>query len=221
MTAQDFADVRRNMVEGQIRTNRVTDPRIIEALGEVPRERFVPKQLQGVAYIDEDIEVAPGRHLMEPMVFARLAQGAQITEKDVCLDIGSATGYSATVLGRLAGTVVALESDTELARQAEENFNALGADNILQVQGPLEAGYPRQGPYDVILIDGAVENVPDAILAQLADGGRLVAVLCRPGDYGRATLFVKLHGTISDRPLFDAAVPQLGGAFSAPAKFTF
>lgn len=221
MSALNFADVRRNMVESQIRTNRVTDPRIIDALGDVPREQFVPKRLRGVAYVDEDIEIAPGRFLMEPMVFARLIQSAEINAGDVCLDIGSATGYSATVLGRLAGTVVALESESEIAREAEENFQRLGADNILLAEGPLENGYPRQGPYDVILLNGAVESVPKALLDQLAEGGRLVAVVCRPGDYGRATLFVNIRGQISQRPVFDAAVPPLVGEFSQPAGFSF
>lgn len=221
MSALDFAGIRRNMVEAQIRTNRVTDPRIIDALGSVPRERFVPKRLEGVAYVDEDLEIAPGRYLMEPMVFARLAQGASIDEADVCLDIGSGTGYSATVLGQLAGTVIALESDAGLADEAEENFQALGADNILLARGALESGYPRQGPYDVILLNGSVEHVPDALLAQLAEGGRLVAIVHEPGSYGRATLFVKYHGAVSQRPLFDAAVPSLAGAFSAPAAFRF
>lgn len=221
MSALNFTDIRRNMVESQIRTNRVTDPRIIDALADVPRERFVPKRLRGVAYVDEDIEIAPGRFMMEPMVLARLIQSADIGADDVCLDVGSVTGYSATVLGRLAGTVVALECDSEIACEAEENFQELGADNILVAEGLLESGYPRQGPYDVILLNGSVESVPDALLDQLAENGRLVAVVCRPGEYGRATLFVNVRGQVSHRQVFDAAVPPLAGKFSEPAGFSF
>lgn len=208
------------MVENQIRTNKVTDPRLIAAMAEIPRERFAPKRLQGFAYIDEDIEIAQGRYLMEPMVLARLLQTARVKPDDVALDIGCATGYSSAVLGRLAGTVVALEEDESLAKEAMAALSDVGADNVIVVTGPFAAGYPRQAPYDVILVNGAMPEMPDSIAAQLGEGGRLVSVMRRPGSVGEATLWAKYHGQLSHRPVFDAAIPWLPG-MEAPAGFQF
>jgi len=216
----DFAAVRHNMVENQIRPNRVTDPRVIEAMEAVPRELFVPKSLRGLAYIDEDLEVAPGRYLMEPMVMARLLQAAEIGPDDVVLDIGCATGYGPAVLARLATTVVGLESDPALAERATTLLAELGADSAAVVTGPLEAGYAAQAPYDVIVIEGAVEVVPEAITDQLAEGGRLVCVVAGRGTVGKLTAFLRLHGAISRRTEFDAAVPPLPG-FQSPPRFEF
>ncbi len=216
----DFAAVRHNMVEKQIRPNRVTDPRVIDAMEAVPRELFVPKSLRGIAYIDEDLEVAPGRYLMEPMVMARLLQAAEIEADDVVLDIGCATGYGPAVLARIAATVVGLESDPALAERATALLAELGVDNAAVVTGPLEEGYAAQAPYDVILIEGAVEEVPQAITDQLAEGGRLVCVVAGPRSVGKLTVFLRLHGGISRRTEFDAAVPPLPG-FQSPPKFEF
>ena len=208
----DYAAVRHNMVESQLRTNKVTNWRLIDAMDDIPRERFVPKQLSGVAYVDEDLLVAPGRYLMEPLVLARLLQAAAVTEEDVALDVGCATGYSSAVLGRLAGTVVGLEADAALADAASQTLSAAGADNVIVVTGNLADGYSRQGPYDVILFSGGIPVAPPALIDQLAEGGRMVAVLRSPGDaVGRATLWVKLRGTLSHRVVCDASVPALPG----------
>lgn len=216
----DFAAMRRNMVENQIRTNRVTDPRVIEAMETVPRELFVPKAMRAIAYIDEDIQVAPGRYLLEPMVMARLLQAAEIGADDVVLDIGCATGYGPALLARLAASVVGLESDAALADKASALLAELGVDNAAVVTGPLEEGYPKQAPYDVILIEGAVDEVPRAIADQLAEGGRLATVVRTSAPMGRATVFLRLHGAISRRPVFDAAVPLLPG-FRKEPEFVF
>jgi len=203
----DFAAVRRNMVEHQIRTNEVTDESLLAALAEVPRERFVPESLRGVAYIDEDLPLKKGRFLMEPMVFARLLQLAQVSPSDMVLDIGCTTGYSTAVLARLANTVVALESDPELAAAATATLAELGYDNTVVVTAPLAAGYAKQAPYDVIVFGGAVPRVPEKISRQLAEGGRLVAVV---GDgVGRGTLMTRTRGIAASRPVFDAATPVL------------
>lgn len=208
----EFAEVRHNMVECQLRTNKVTNWRLIDAMDDVPRERFVPKQLAGVAYIDEDLMVAPGRYLMEPMVLARLLQAATVTQQDVALDVGCGTGYSSAVLSRLAGTVVGLEPDAALAEQASQTLSAVGADNVIVVSGSVAEGYSRQGPYDVILLNGGVPFVPPPLIDQLAEGGRLVAVVRGAGEVvGRATLWIRLRGEISHRVLFDAAIPPLPG----------
>ncbi len=208
----EFATVRHNMVESQLRTNKVTNRRLIDAMDIVPRELFVPKPLAGVAYVDEDIMIAPGRYLMEPLVLARLLQAAEVSDQDVALDIACGTGYSSAVLGRLAGTVVGLEPDLNLAERASRILSESGGDNIIIVPGSVEEGYSRQGPYDVILLNGGVPFVPPPLMAQLAEGGRIVAVVRGVNEaLGRATLWFKIHGEISHRVLFDASVPLLPG----------
>ena len=207
----DYAAARLNMVESQVRPNKVTDPRLLEALLEVPREGFVSDQLRGVAYVDEDVPLGGGRFLMEPMVFARLVQTAAVKPGDTVLEVGCGTGYGAAVLARLAARVVTLESDPELGRQAEANLRRLGVSNAKVVVGPLAGGFAAAAPYAVILFAGAVERVPPAITEQLAEGGRLVAVIAPPGEPGRATLITRVGGALSRRVVFDAGTPVLPG----------
>lgn len=215
----DYAAARHNMVENQVRPNRVTDPLIISAMAELPREAFVPKPLVGIAYIDEALDLGRGRYLMEPMVLARLLQAAEVGAGDVVLDIGCATGYSAAVLARLASTVVALESDPALASRATETLTGLGIDTVAVVEGPLEQGYPRQAPYDVIFIDGAVSEIPSVVSDQLAEGGRMVVVI--HGDpVGKGMLTTRHGGILSSRQVFDAGTPMLLG-FAAEPAFAF
>jgi protein-L-isoaspartate(D-aspartate) O-methyltransferase len=216
----DYATARLNMVENQIRTNRVSDERVLAAIAAVPRERFVPKRLHGNAYVDQDLALGNGRYLMEPVVFARLLQVAEIGAGDVVLDIGCGTGYSAAVLGKLAGTVVALESDAALAKQAIEALTELDVDNAAVVEGPLDEGYPRQAPYDVIVLGGAVDAVPAVLTDQLVEGGRLVAVVNVAPSVGNIEVIHRLYGGLSRRQIFDAAVPILPG-FAAEHGFVF
>ncbi len=216
----DHAAARTTMVESQLRTNKVTDRTILEAYETIPRERFLPEGRAGFAYVDEDLLLAPGRYLMEPMVQARLLQAAKIETSDVVLDVGCATGYSSAILSRLAGTVVALESDDVLAGQANQSLQDLEFDNVVLVQGDLTKGYPKQGPYNVIFLGGAVAEIPPAILDQLAEGGRLVAVIRSQPHLGQAVLVGKNAGMTSRRVLFDAATPLLPG-FEAAPHFVF
>ncbi|MBN2752665.1 MAG: protein-L-isoaspartate O-methyltransferase [Rhodospirillaceae bacterium] len=211
----DFELARHNMVNNQVRTNRVTNPLVVSALRSIPREVFVPSPVKGVAYIDDDIEVASGRFLMEPMVFGRLLQLAEVQRTDTVLDIGCATGYSTAVLGRMASSVVALEEDVVLANWAVETLLGLGIDNAAVVEGELARGLPEQGPYDVILINGAVDRVPDDIRAQLAEGGRLVAVVQDKG-IGRATLITRRGGAFGHRVEFEANIVALPGFAKRP-----
>ncbi len=183
----DYASARRNMVESQLRPNKVTDPALLDALAAVPRELFVPEPLRSVAYVDEDIPLGRGRFLMEPMILGRLLELAAVRSSDVALVVGAGLGYSAAVLARIAGRVVALEGDRELAQQAAQMLQNLGVSNVALVEGPLAEGAPRQAPFNVILFDGAVDRVPPAILDQLPEGGRLVVVI-RTAGIGRATL---------------------------------
>lgn len=221
----DFEVARHNMVESQVHTADVTDPRILDAMSEIPREQFLPAHMRAVAYMDEDVrlreagEAGPARYLMEPMTFARLVQLAEIEHSDLVLDVGCATGYSSAVLARLAGSVVALECDEEMAASAAERLLDLGIDNVAVVTGPLADGYPGQGPYDVIVLGGSVPDVPEALTAQLKEGGRLVAVLDR-GPVGKARLFVRAGGMVSSRVAFDASVMPLPG-FQEEPKFLF
>ena len=215
----DTESRRVSMVNGQILPNKVTDERVTEALLAVAREPFVPKSLRGVAYVDEDIPVGDGRYLLEPMVFARLLQEAEVKAHDVVLDIGCATGYSTAVLARLAGSVVALECDAALADKANEMLNQLDVDNAGVVTGELADGMPDQGPYDVIFMNGAVEQLPDSLKQQLADDGRLVVV--QQGDGTGQAWVYRRHGDVIDgRPRFDAQVKRLPG-FEAEQVFTF
>lgn len=217
----DYAVARHNMVENQIRTNRVRDPQVLEAMQTVPRELFVPKQMRGIAYVDEDVDLGNGRYLMEPLVLARLLQLAEVKPQDVALVIGCGTGYTAAVLARLVSTVVALESDVDLATRAAGLLAEQGADNVAVVTGPLKDGYPTQAPYDLIVIDGGVQDIPTALCNQLAENGRLVAVMDGGlGSMGRGILVSRICGGFSRRVGFDAATPILPG-FTKPAGFIF
>ena len=221
----DFATARRMMVDGQVRTSDVTDLRIIAAMLDLPRERFVSAANAPLAYLDLDLPVAPPtagesvRRLLKPMVLAKLVQAAAVEADDHVLDVACATGYSSALLARLARSVVALEQDPALLRLARETLAAVGASNVTVEAGPLTAGWPAAAPYDVILLNGATEIVPDALCRQLKDGGRLVAVV-GGAPAGRAMLYRSVAGDVSGRPIFDAAAPLLPG-FAAPPAFVF
>ena len=206
-----FATQRRSMVDSQLRTNRVDDPALIAALLEIPRERFVPDRLASVAYVDEDLPLEGGRFVMEPMVFARLAQLLLPRPNDIVLDIGCGTGYSSAVLSRLCSTVVALECDTGLAEMARRNLAESDIDNVIVVDGPLEQGYPDQAPYNAILLGGAVPRIEAALTDQLADGGRLAAVVAEGPGPGRAMCATRGAGQVPCRVAFDANTRPLPG----------
>ena len=207
------------MVQCQLLPNQVTDARLIAAMGDVPREAFVPENRRDLAYGDKELELASGRYLMEPRVFARLLQAADIAPSDVVLDVGCASGYSTAVLARLAATVVGLEADKAFATAAASTLSRLSIDNAVVVEGSLAAGLPKQGPFDVIVVEGAIERRPDSLLGQLSEGGRLVAVQNQHG-VGRATLWRRSGELTARRDLFDAAVPKLP-EFDSPAAFVF
>lgn len=216
---QDFASARLNMVNSQVLTNKVTDERLADALLQVPREDFVPKAMRSVAYVDEDIPVAPDRYLMEPMVFGRMLEIVDIEADDLVLDIACGTGYSTAVLARLASSVVALESDEELAAKTDARLTGLAVDNAAVITGELTEGCASQAPFDVIFVNGAVEYVPDSWREQLADGGRMIVVE-RSGMVGQAVLYVRAGDIVSPRPVFDANLPLLPGLTKA-REFSF
>lgn len=205
----DFAAARRNMVDGQLRPNKVSDASILAVMEEQPRELFVPKALRGVAYTDEDVDLGAGRYLMEPVAAARLLQAAQLQRTDTVLVIGCASAYNAALIGQLVASVVAIECDPAAVRRSTEVLTEAGIDNVAVVEGHLANGAPNQAPFDAIFFDGAVAEVPAQIIDQLAEGGRLVAVVTGQRGIGKATLFERNFGLTSSRVLFDAAVPIL------------
>ena len=216
MTEHNFEQMRRAMVASQLRTTGVSDPRVVAAMGAVPRERFVPADRAGVAYADLLVPLAGGRALNPPMALGKLLTEAQPRPGDHALLVGAATGYSAAVLSRLVASVVAVEQDAALLQAAR---TALVGSAIEFVEAPLAGGHPAAAPYDLILIDGAVEVIPDAIVDQLADGGRLAAAIV---DGGVIRLAVGRRGGdgFGMVAFADAAAAHLPG-FAKPRTFNF
>lgn len=216
----DYAAARLHMVDSQLRTNKVTDEGVLDAFLAVPRERFVPAPLHGIAYVDDDVPLGGGRFLTEPMVVARMLQEAAIGASDTVLEVGCAGGYGTALLARLARSVVGIDSDAGLVSEAQERLRALGIANAAVICCPMTEGYASRAPYDVIIFEGAVERIPEAIAEQLAEDGRLVAVVEESGAVGRAMLMTRTNGVVSRRPIFDAAVSPLPG-FRREAGFVF
>ncbi|HEU5017901.1 MAG TPA: protein-L-isoaspartate O-methyltransferase [Pseudolabrys sp.] len=215
----DFAAARRNMVEGQVRTADVTDLRIIAAMLEVPRERFLPAAVAGLAYLDFDVPLpaAPGRRLLKPMVLSKLIHAGAIKATDRVLDVGCATGYGAAILARMAAEVVALEENAALAEMAKANLS--DQPHVSVVNGKLADGWPVGTPYDVILVEGATEIEPTPLCRQLADRGRLLCIL-GAGPAAKASVLSRTGDDIGVRHVFDATAAVLPG-FVKPLEFAF
>jgi protein-L-isoaspartate(D-aspartate) O-methyltransferase len=215
-----FEVARTRMIESQLRPNNVIDGRVLDAFAAIRRELFVPEHLRHVAYIDEDLPLGRRRYLMEPRVAARLLQAAQIKAAETVLIVAAGTGYEAAVTSLLARNVVAVEEDAELARRGRAALvdHAIASVNV--VEGPLCKGYRPRAPYDAIVLAGAVAEVPSEITAQLAEDGRLVAVVRPANTIGRATLTTRTGGVLARRVIFDAAIPLLPG-FSPKPNFVF
>jgi protein-L-isoaspartate(D-aspartate) O-methyltransferase len=214
----DFAAARRNMIATQVKTAAVTDPLVISALEGVPREAFVPPAQRSFAYMDEDLSVGKGRYAMEPAVLARLLQLADVQPGDCALVTAAGSGYSAAVLAQMTSPVIALDSEPSVLALARQGCAAAGAA-VTVVAGDPKAGCPDRGPFDVIIIDGAVAEIPTALENQLKDGGRLVAVVKRDG-IGRATVVTRAGKAFSRHESFDAMTPLLPEFTLAP-KFVF
>ena len=214
----DAAKARRFMVDGQVRTADVTDPDMVEAMLSLPRERFMPAGKAALAYLDSDIPLAKDRALLKPMVLAKLIQAAQVARGDRVLDVGCGTGYSTALLAHIAGSAVGLEEDVDLAARAREALASVGARAEVVV-GPLTAGWPAGTPYDVILLNGATEIVPETLGAQLKPDGRLACIYGR-SPVGKAMIYRLSEGRLVGRPVFDAAAPVLPG-FAAAPQFVF
>ena len=216
---------RKNMIANQLKVSEVTDKALLDALASVQRESFVPEQLKEVAYLDEDIRLFHDRYLMEPLVFARLVQAAQISEASKVLIIGAATGYSAAVVSKIAAHVVAIESQREMADMARKNLRKVSAP-VEVFSAALTVGYAMFAPYDVIIIEGAVSAIPEDVSQQLAEGGRLVTVVNKQQrldamfGLGTATCYEKRGGQLYAQALFECSVGVLA-EFKEKQEFTF
>ena len=212
----DYATRRTVMVDTQVRPSDVTKFPIIDAMLTVPRERFVPVSRREAAYAGEHLELAPGRVILDPRTFAKLLDALEIGPSDIVLDLGCGLGYSTAVIARLAEFVVGVEDDPARAEEAQALLSEADADNAAVFAGPLAKGSARSGPYDVILIEGGIESLPDALAAQLKDGGRIGA-LWAEGELGIARIGHKADGVIHWRHAFNAGAPVLTGFGKAVA----
>jgi protein-L-isoaspartate(D-aspartate) O-methyltransferase len=214
----DYAARRTTMVDTQIRPSDVTKFPIIDAMLSIAREEFVPATLREAAYVGENLDLGRGRVMLEPRTLAKMLDALDVQRNEMVLDLGSGLGYSAAVIARLAEAVVAVESDAELAEEAQGILSREGADNVILHQGPLAEGAAQHGPYDAIMIEGAVAEMPAGLLAQLKDGGR-IACLFMEGALGVVRIGYKLDGGISWRFAFNASAPVLPG-FEKQAAFS-
>lgn len=206
----DYATRRRVMVDTQVRPSDVTKYPIINAMLTVPREQFVPNAKREAAYVGENLELAEGRVMLEPRTLAKMLDALAIGPEHLVLVVGAGSGYSSAVIAHLAEAVVALEEDEALASDAEATLGDTGADNVAVVEGPLTEGAPRHGPYDAILIEGGVEEVPEAITGQLKEGGRIAALFMQ-GSLGTVRIGWCVDGAMTWRYAFNAAAPVLPG----------
>ncbi|RME15529.1 MAG: protein-L-isoaspartate O-methyltransferase [Alphaproteobacteria bacterium] len=202
--------LRRAMVDSQIRPSDVTKYPVLEAMLAIPREPFVPDSHVGAAHADSQIPLGGGRYMLEPRTFAKMLDTLDIRPDELVLDLGSGLGYSAAVIGHIADFVIAVEEDEGLAAEAERRLPEAGIDNAAVIAGPLAEGDARHGPYDVIVLEGAIETLPDALAAQLKEGGRIAAIFSE-GVAGRARIGVKVAGRIDWHDAFDATAPVLRG----------
>lgn len=216
----DFKEARRRMVDSQVRTNDVTDLRVQAALELIPREDFVPADKRDVAYIEREIAIAPGRVLLTARDFSKLAAAAEPRASDLVLIAGAGTGYAAAVFSRLVEMVVAVEGDAALAAQAQETINRLEIGNAVVLNAEAADGAARQGPFDLIFVDGGIEKRPDALLAQLREGGRLAAIQRINGVF-RGVVWRRSGDAFACAEKFDATTRMVLPGFAAEKAFVF
>lgn len=205
-----FATRRMMMVDTQVRPSDVTKFPIIEAMLSVPREIYVPRDLQEAAYVGDNLSLGAGRVMLEPRTLAKMLDALDVQPSEMVLDVGCGLGYSSAVIARLAETVVAVEEDAEMAAEAQRLLSVEGVDNAVVVTGPLAAGAAKHGPYDAVMVEGGVESIPDALVHQIKDGGRIAAVFME-GNVGTVRIGIKREGRINWRFTFNAAAPVMGG----------
>ena len=217
----DFKIARKNMVENQIRANKVTSLNVINAFLDVPREKFVPDALQEISYVDEDIQLSRNRFMMKPMILARLFQSLNLKGNENILHVGSNSGYGSAILSRMCSSVISLESDKKLFETSIHTFSNMGFDNVVPLHGSMEDGVEKEAPFDIIFIEGSIETEPKSLFGQLNENGKLIAII-RPANIkiGKAKLFFKISNEIGLENLFDAQVSKLS-IFKSKTKFSF
>ena len=217
----DFKIARKNMVENQIRANKVTSLNVINAFLDVPREKFVPDALQEISYVDEDIQLSRNRFMMKPMILARLFQSLNLKGNENILHVGSNSGYGSAILSRMCSSVISLESDKKLFETSIHTFSNMGFDNVVPLHGSMENGVEKEAPFDIIFIEGSIETEPTSLFSQLNENGKLIAII-RPANIkiGKAKLFFKISNEIGLENLFDAQVSKLS-IFKSKTKFSF
>ena len=217
----DFKIARKNMVENQIRANKVTSLNVINAFLDVPREKFVPDALQEISYVDEDIQLSRNRFMMKPMILARLFQSLNLKGNENILHVGSNSGYGSAILSRMCSSVISLESDKKLFETSIHTFLNMGFDNVIPLHGSMENGVEKEAPFDIIFIEGSIETEPKSLFGQLNENGKLIAII-RPANIkiGKAKLFFKISNEIGLENLFDAQVSKLS-IFKSKTKFSF
>ena len=221
MNDMHFEALRKAMVDSQIRPNKVIDDRVIAAFMSVPRERFVSKNMQNLAYIDEDIHLSGGRFIVEAMVMARIIQTLALDASQSVMLIGAGTGYTAALLSSLVESVIAIETRAQMVEKAQQAVTALDIGNVAVIKARLQDGFASEAPYDAIIIEGAVEQMPQSLLDQLADSGRLAAIWRPDGTQaGEACIWHKTADAVTRTALFTAQVPVLD-EFRAKPKFSF
>ena len=216
----DFDAARQTMVDTQIRVNDVTDPAIVKAFQTIPRELFVPRPRRSIAYSELEIETSEGRALWTARDFAKLLQGCAPKPSDIALIIGAGAGYETAILSQLVETAIGLECDSELVDAASARFTKLELDRAVAVEGDISTGLPDQAPFDLILVNGMVEDVPTAWGQLLAEGGRMGLVVQVDKDLGRARIYSRAGDTVSHRDVFDARPPKFDNFNRAPV-FSF
>ena len=217
----DFKIARKNMVENQIRANKVTSLNVINAFLDVPREKFVPDALQEISYVDEDIQLSRNRFMMKPMILARLFQSLNLKGNGNILHVGSNSGYGSAILSKMCSSVISLESDKKLFETSIHTFSNMGFDNVVPLHGSMENGVEKEAPFDIIFIEGSIETEPKSLFSQLNENGKLIAII-RPANIkiGKAKLFFKISNEIGLENLFDAQVSKLS-IFKSKTKFSF
>ena len=217
----DFKIARKNMVENQIRANKVTSLNVINAFLDVPREKFVPDALQEISYVDEDIQLSRNRFMMKPMILARLFQSLNLNGNENILHVGSNSGYGSAILSRMCSSVISLESDKKLFETSIHTFSNMGFDNVVPLHGSMENGVEKEAPFDIIFIEGSIETEPKSLFGQLNENGKLIAII-RPANIkiGKAKLYFKISNEIGLENLFDAQVSKLS-IFKSKTKFSF
>ncbi len=213
----DYAAARVAMVDNQVRTADVTSYALLDAMLDVPRERFAPVGLKTVAYLGEHLPLGPGRVMLEPRSFAKMLEAADVGPDDLVLDVACGLGYSTAVLARLAAAVIAVEPDPDMARAASAVLTELEVHNAEVIEGPAAEGAKDHAPYNVIVVNGGVEEIPQALTDQLREGGRLVSIRMTTPACGRCEVLTLSGGVLSSWRAFDATAPVLDGFAKAPA----